>query len=323
MFESQYPHHQSQITLAALLREQQRKWSWNKCREVIASGRVSVGGEIIRDPVRRFPPGTVVEVSSAAPAPHADPATFPDIHVYHHDSHLIVVEKPPGIDSVPFTTRDAARHHDQPATLVDLARRWLESQARKKLPPLRVVHRIDKGTSGILVFARTAAAEKELATQFHQHSVQRRYVAICAGKVSSGTIRSVIAPDRGDGYRGSIHNKAAGKEAITHVKCLESCEDSRGQWHSLVECRLETGRTHQIRIHLCEAGHPLCGDKVYRRPRRGDADRPDDSGASRLALHAAELGFFHPVSSKEMIFKSVFPEDLARCWKSLGGRTTP
>lgn len=323
MFESQYPHHDSLITIAALLRAQQPEWSWNKCREVITSGRVSVAGEIVRDPVRRFPPGTLLELSTSAVASRFDPGSSPDIHVYHHDAHVIVVDKPAGMDSVPFATRDAGRHHDRPLTLVDLARRWLESQTRRKLPPLRVVHRIDKGTSGILVFARTSAAEKGLAAQFRKHSAQRRYFAICAGKVSSATIRSVIAPDRGDGYRGSIRNKAAGKEAITHVKCLESCTDANGEWYSIVECRLETGRTHQIRIHLCEAGHPLCGDKVYRRPKRGDADLPDDSGASRLCLHAAELGFSHPVSGEELLFKSNFPADLAKCWKKLGGKKTP
>ncbi len=320
MFESQYPHHQW-ITLAALLREHQPSWSWNKCREVISAGRVSVAGETVRDPARRFPADAILEISGSRPSD--TPSSRPQLHVYHHDAHLIVVEKPSGLESVPFETKDSRRLHAEQMTLVDLARQWLESVSRSKLPPLRIVHRIDKGTSGILVFARTPSAEKELAAQFRKHTVHRRYIAICSGEVISRSVRSHIALDRGDGYRGSVHNKLAGKSAITHIKCLESSSDPRGVKYSLVECRLETGRTHQIRIHLCEAGHPLCGDKVYRRPRRGDEDMPDESGAPRLCLHAAELGFLHPLSGENLLFKSEFPTDLAKCWKSLGGKTKP
>src|SRR5262249_19568055 len=130
-------------------------------------------------------------------------------------------------------------------------------------PPrrLRAVHRIDRETSGLMVFARTVDAERLLATQFRAHSLHRVYLAVALGDVRDQTFESYLVPDRGDGRRGSTNNRKLGKRAVTHVKPVE-----RLNGHTVVECRLETGRTHQIRIHLSEAGHPLCGDKVYRGP---------------------------------------------------------
>ncbi|MEY4631947.1 MAG: hypothetical protein RIQ81_2067 [Pseudomonadota bacterium] len=302
-------------TLAALVRRLHPEWPWSKCRDVIEKGRVLAGGEVVADPVRRFALSVEVQIREQGSRPQSD---VPDLRVYHHDAHLIVVEKPPGIESVPFETKKSERPRKAPATLIDLARRWIEVVEEHKVPPLRVVHRIDKGTSGILVFARTPAAEKSLAAQFRAHTIHRKYLAICLGEVRSGTIKSVLVTDRGDGYRGSTHNKSIGKSAITHVKRLASTPSG----YSLIECRLETGRTHQIRIHLCEAGHPLCGDSVYRRPARGDSDIPDTSSAPRLALHAAELGFQHPVTLKQVQFESTLPDDLQELWTRLGGTAT-
>lgn len=313
------PHKKREITgqtLAALVRAVNPSWSWNKCREAIEKGRVAAGGEVITDPARRFPAATVIEIREQGTRSRSE---APDLLVHHHDAHLIVVEKPPGIDSVPFETKKSDRPRKGAPTLIDLARRWIEVVEERKIPPLRVVHRIDKGTSGILVFARTPAAEKILAAQFRAHTTQRKYLAICLGKVRSGTIESHLVSDRGDGYRGSTHNKAIGKPAVTQVKCVASTDSG----YSLVECRLETGRTHQIRIHMCESGHPLCGDSVYRRPARGDRDVPDKSGAPRLALHAAELGFRHPATTRDVRFESSLPEDLRDLWARLGGPPLP
>src|SRR5207247_495558 len=173
---------------------------------------------------------------------------------------------------------------------------------RKGTPPrLRVVHRIDKDTSGLVVFARTVAAESGLGRQFKAHTVNRRYLAIVPGKVASQRIATRLVRDRGDGRRGSTPLESApGKDAVTYVEVAE-----RLPGYTLLACRLETGRTHQIRIHLAESGYPICGEKVYRKP--GDKLPADASGVPRLALHAAELGFTHPVTAEQMHWEMPLP----------------
>jgi 23S rRNA pseudouridine1911/1915/1917 synthase len=184
-----------------------------------------------------------------------------------------------------------------------IARR--EGRVRKgPLPRLRVVHRLDKETSGLVVFARTVAAERDLGKQFHAHSVTRRYLAIVPGFVPPQRIATRFVRDRGDGRRGSTIDPNEGKEAITHVDVIE-----RLPAYTLLICRLETGRTHQIRIHLAELGHPVCGDKVYHHL-RDSGERPDHSGAPRLALHAVELGFVHPRTHEELHWEMPLPPDL-------------
>jgi 23S rRNA pseudouridine1911/1915/1917 synthase len=167
------------------------------------------------------------------------------------------------------------------------------------------VHRIDRETSGLVVFARNVPASRILAEQFRLHTTHRRYLAIVAGRVVARTITTRLARDRGDGRRGST-SAEDGKEAITHVSPLEHF----GSTATLVECRLETGRTHQIRIHLAECGHPVCGERVYVPPRRGGTK--DEPRAPRVMLHAAELGFVHPVTGDELRFSSPLPADIRR-----------
>ena len=130
-------------------------------------------------------------------------------------------------------------------------------------------------------------------------------MAIVEGAVTARTIESRLVRDRGDGRRGSTNLPDVGKTAVTHVRPLERLGD-----YTLIECELETGRTHQIRIHLAENGHPLCGDKVYRQP-LFRAAKPDRSGAPRLALCAVELGFVHPITGETMHFEMPLSPDLA------------
>jgi 23S rRNA pseudouridine1911/1915/1917 synthase len=169
---------------------------------------------------------------------------------------------------------------------------------------LRVVHRLDKETSGLVVFARTVAAERGLGKQFHAHTVVRRYLALVPGFVPPQRIATRFVRDRGDGRRGSTEASGAGKEAITHVDVMKHLPG-----YTLLACRLETGRTHQIRIHLAELGHPVCGDKVYQHLSDGRV-LADRSGAPRLALHAVELGFVHPRSLQETHWEMPLPPDL-------------
>jgi 23S rRNA pseudouridine1911/1915/1917 synthase len=177
-------------------------------------------------------------------------------------------------------------------------------------PPLGVVHRLDKDTSGLLMFSRTLAAKKELSLQLRRHSVHRVYLALAHGHVSAGSHTSRLVPNRGDGVRGSTQNPKLGRPSTTH---LEPVEHFAGA--TLVRCRLETGRTHQIRIHLSEAGSPLVGEEVYIRRYAG---RLID--APRMMLHALELGFTHPTTGEVMQFRGEPPEDFQRMLASLRKR---
>ena len=177
---------------------------------------------------------------------------------------------------------------------------------QQKLPRLFPVHRIDRDTSGLLVFARNAESQTKIIHQFAQHAAVRKYLALIPGKIKDQTITSQFIRDRGDGLRGSTTDTSIGEQAVTHFRTLRTFDG-----YSEIECRLETGRTNQIRIHLAELGHPICGDIKYRGP-FGKPPVIDQSRVRRMALHAADLCFQHPVSEKEMEFKTQWPNDIQR-----------
>jgi 23S rRNA pseudouridine1911/1915/1917 synthase len=298
-------------TLAALLRRHQSDESWKQIRRFIQARHVKLNGELCLDPARRLKEGDTVELLDR---PLPKPRGEESIVIRHLDVHIVVVEKPSGLSTVRHPTeRDwpEARRALSP-TLDDLVAKMI-ARGRKTRQPgaggrararLRVVHRLDKETSGLLVFARTVLAERGLGKQFHAHTVQRRYLAIVGGHLEPRTITSTLVRDRGDGRRGSTEFTDQGKKATTHIEIVE-----RLPGYSLVACRLETGRTHQIRIHLAEEGHPVCGEKVYNR-QPGEGAKADQSGAPRLALHAAELGFTHPVTGAALHWEMPLPPDL-------------
>ena len=169
---------------------------------------------------------------------------------------------------------------------------------------MRAVHRLDKDTSGLVVFARTVEAERHLGQQFRAHTIERQYLAVVRGQAQPGRIESWLVRDRGDGRRGSSAAPGEGQRAITNVDVVEALGD-----YTLVECRLETGRTHQVRIHLGETGTPLCGERIYDRPLHGKP-LPDGSGIRRVALHAALLGFQHPATGERRRWTSRLPKDM-------------
>lgn len=191
-----------------------------------------------------------------------------------------------------------------PPTLADLLPALLEHGRQGKQTAVRAVHRLDKETSGLVVFARTQEAERNLGKQFRGHTIERRYLAVVRGKAKPGRIESNLIADRGDDRRGSSAVPRQGKRAVTHVRVVEELGE-----YTLVECRLETGRTHQVRIHLGESSTPICGERVYDRPLHGKP-LPDRSRAPRLALHAARLGLKHPATGKWMAWDSPLPKDL-------------
>ncbi len=177
-----------------------------------------------------------------------------------------------------------------------------EEWKRRGLPPaarvLHVVHRLDKDSSGLLLFARTRTSERALQMQFRKRQVSRIYLCLAHGRVESGTLESRLVPNRGDGLRGSApRGSPEGKPAITHVRVLRRFASA-----SLCEARLETGRTHQIRIHFAESGHPLVGERVYIRDFQSKGGKPIPS--PRLLLHAASLAFDHPAEKRRISIES-------------------
>jgi 23S rRNA pseudouridine1911/1915/1917 synthase len=288
--------------------------SWTGVRKVIAARRVRVDADICLDPARRLREGTVVTLLPA-PEPLARAAREP-LSLRFWDDQVVVVEKPAGLSTVRHPAerdwRQSRRELDP--TLEDRVQWALGAKLQRpaqKLPRLRIVQRLDKATSGLVVFARSALAERELGRQFRDHSVTRKYLALVPGYLPPQTIRSRLTRDRGDGRRGSTILPGVGKEAVTHFDVVE-----RFQGFTLLACRLETGRTHQIRIHLAEAGHPVCGEPVYTRRLEG-TDIVDASQAERLCLHAAELGFVHPVTGATMRWEMPLPDDFRQILQRL------
>jgi 23S rRNA pseudouridine1911/1915/1917 synthase len=273
--------------------------SWGEARARIATGKLAVNGAVRTDALLRVRGGAALTMDVRAPRVRT--AGLPDKAVVFVDTHVIVVDKPAGVSTVPF---EKGEH----GTLDELVRDWLGRNAGKRArgprPALGVVQRLDKETSGLIVFTRTWLAKKGLASQFRAHSAERRYVALAHGAVQPGTLRSRLVPDRGDGLRGSTRPRGrggsdVGQVAVTHVDVLERLDGA-----TLIACRLETGRTHQIRIHLSEAGHPLVGERVYIR-RFSFPLIP----APRLMLHAAELGFVHPATQGRVHWERPPPDD--------------
>jgi len=310
-------------TILAILRAWQPGQSWGAVRQLLSRRHVQINGNLCLDEGRRLKEGEVVRLLPFSAAP---PPTEDDVKIRYLDQHLVVVEKPAGMTTLRHPEERGwprSRKQLQP-TLDEVLPRIIDRRERggRRGPPgqpsreiaprkkgplrrLRAVHRLDRETSGLMVFARTIDAERELGLQFRAHSLARVYLAVVAGILPhEETYQSHLIEDRGDGRRGSTPNPKLGKEAITHVKPLE-----RLGKYTVVECRLETGRTHQIRIHLSEAGHPLCGDKVYRGKFPG-TPLPDESGAPRVALHAAELGFEHPITGEYLHHVMALPVDM-------------
>jgi 23S rRNA pseudouridine1911/1915/1917 synthase len=270
--------------------------TWGKARDWIVAGKVQVDGTTTVEPTYRVRIGAAIGVDVRARRPR--PGELERDAVVYVDAHVVVVAKPTGISTVPYDERETD-------TLDARVRAWIErtqSGAGGSRPNLGVVHRLDKETSGLVVFTRTWLAKQHLAAQFRKHTVERRYVAVAHGDVRSRTFRTWFVENRGDGLRGSARGTPpnGAREAITHVDATERLEGA-----TVVGCRLETGRTHQIRIHLSEAGHPLLGDRVYTRHFAGPVLE-----APRLLLHAVELGFEHPASGRTMRWSLPEPDDL-------------
>jgi 23S rRNA pseudouridine1911/1915/1917 synthase len=295
-------------------------------RRMLREQQVRINGAPCADPHRRLQRGQRVQARLPATPPKKDkaaphrrspssPHKGPQPIIRYADEHIVVAEKPAGLTTM--------RHAEDVAEFGQRARRFLPPTLADMLPELlaqrggrgretvpqrgvsvRAVHRLDKDTSGLVVFARTVEAERHLGQQFRAHTIERQYLAVVRGQAKPARIESRLVRDRGDGRRGSSAS-SEGQLAVTNVHIVEALGDN-----TLVECRLETGRTHQVRIHLGEAGTPLCGERIYDRPLHGKP-LPDGSGIPRVALHAALLGFAHPATGERRRWTSRLPKDMA------------
>ncbi len=324
-------------TVAEMLRKR-FTLTWTQAKRIVERGHVRVAGQLTRAPEQRIKAGNRVWIATGAievksvkgPKPKKSdevvtPITKPkakpkakkepappnpildQIEIVYVDDSIVVVNKPADLT----TTRNAEETAEfgprakkfLPKTLAELLPTLLGAPNRKVVP----VHRLDRDTTGLLVFARTSRAATSLMTQFRKHTVDRRYIALTRGIPEESRIESVFVKDRGDGRRGSSKElkPPGGQKAVTRVKVLSELGGS-----AKIECRLETGRTHQVRIHLGEAGTPLCGERIYDRP-RGGIPYPDDSGAKRPMLHAAHLGFQHPETEDFVSWDAEPPADFA------------
>ena len=281
--------------------------SRERLKVLIASGAVTRDGQMVRDPAKRAAAGDRLSVAVPVPTlPHNEAQDIP-LAIAYEDEHLIVLDKPAGLVVHPAagnldgTLVNALLHHCQGSLS------GIGGVARPG-----IVHRIDKDTSGLMVAAKTDRAHEGLARQFHDHSIDRRYRAIVGGipRPAEGKVDAPLA--RSATNRKKIAIVQGGKRAVTHFQTMEKLRDA-----ALVECRLETGRTHQVRVHMASIGHALLGDPVYGRTKGAQKALLETLGFRRQALHAAHLGFIHPVKSTALAFESDMPADMQELFTEL------
>jgi 23S rRNA pseudouridine1911/1915/1917 synthase len=279
--------------------------------KALISGGAVIGpeGALMRDPAVKAVAGGIYAVSVPAPIPAHNEAQDIALEILFEDDHLLVVDKPAGM-----VVHPAAGNFD--GTLVNALLHHCAGRLSGIGGVARpgIVHRIDKDTSGLLVVAKTDVAHEGLAAQFARHNIDRRYLAITAGVPipASGSVDAPLARSPANRKKMAVTGGGRGKRAVTHYRIVTQLRDA-----ALVECRLETGRTHQVRVHMASIGHPLLGDPVYGRPRQGHRELLKRLNFQRQALHAAALGFVHPVSKENLSFKSALPSDIQELFGAL------
>lgn len=277
--------------------------SRERIKALIGEGHVRATGETIKlSASAKVAAGQRFAVT--LPAPVALDAVAQDIPltIVHEDADLIVVDKPAGL-----VVHPAAGNLD--GTLVNALLHHCAGQLSGIGGVARpgIVHRIDKDTSGLLVVAKTDRAHEGLSVQFKDHSIDRLYAAIVYGHPAPPVARidAWIGRSDADRKKMAVHREGRGKHAVTHYRMEERLTGA-----AMVECRLETGRTHQVRVHMAHIGHPLIGDPVYSRDRKGFKSILETLGFKRQALHAKTLGFIHPVTGSPLLFQSALPMDM-------------
>ena len=284
--------------------------SRERLKVLTKSGALTRDGRAVRDPATKVKGDERFTLAIPAPEPaHNEPQEIP-LPIVFEDEHLLVVDKPAGL-----VVHPAAGNRD--GTLVNALLHHCGNSLSGIGGVARpgIVHRIDKDTSGLLVIAKHDKAHEGLAKQFAAHSIDRRYLAIVSGipRQVEGTVDAPLARSPQNRKKIAIVKEGRGKRAVTHWKRLEILHEA-----ALVECRLETGRTHQVRVHMASIGHPLIGDPVYGRGKTVHRKLLNQLDFKRQALHAAHLGFIHPVTKGRLSFDSALPSDMQELFTALG-----
>jgi 23S rRNA pseudouridine1911/1915/1917 synthase len=299
-----------------------------RVQALIRAEQVSSGGRTIGDGSRAVKPGETYEVTVPEAAPAIPAAEAMSLQIVLEDAHLIVVDKPAGL-----VVHPAAGHES--GTLVNAliahCGESLSGIGGVKRPG--IVHRLDKDTSGLLVVAKTDAAHAGLSEQFRLHGadgrLERRYLALVWGVPArkKGVIDAPLARSSASRTRIAVSRSETARRAVTHYEVLETFEGSdRRPLAALVELQLETGRTHQIRVHMAHIGHPVMGDPVYGAGFKTSAVRLDEAARvalerlDRQALHAAKLTIEHPVTGESLVMESALPKDISELLEALRGR---
>jgi 23S rRNA pseudouridine1911/1915/1917 synthase len=279
-----------------------RLTAWVKAGAVTLDGATAAPRQLLRG-------GEQVRLEAELETEVASSPEAIDLAIVHEDEHLLVLDKPaglvvhPGAGNPNGTLLNALLHHDPKLA---------------ELPRAGIVHRLDKDTSGLMVVAKTLPAQTALVEMLSRHAVERQYEAAVAGLlVAGGTVDAPLGRHLGDRLRQAVRDEDDGKRAVTHYRLRE-----RFRAHSLVQCNLETGRTHQIRVHLAHIHHPLVGDPLYggglKLPKRATPGLAAAlRGFRRQALHAERLSFEHPVSGAPLSFAAQRPADMTALVEAL------
>ena len=283
--------------------------SRERLKTLVRTGALEGDAGAVRDPATKVRGGERFTLTIPEPTPPHNEAQEIPLQIMFEDDHLLVVDKPAGL-----VVHPAAGNFD--GTLVNALLHHCGGSLSGIGGVARpgIVHRIDKDTSGLLVVAKTDPAHEGLARQFADHSIDRRYLAIVNGVpiLTQGTIDAPLARSSTNRKKIAIVSAGKGKRAVTHWTRLTPLRRA-----ALVECRLETGRTHQIRVHLASIAHALLGDPVYGGPAKGHRALLQELGFTRQALHAARIGFVHPVTKGRLSFDSALPSDMQQLFSRL------
>ncbi len=284
--------------------------SRTRLKKLIETGQVSLDGATINDPSLRVKPGQVFAIAVPPPVDDHPVAQAMALEIAYEDEHVIVLNKPAGL-----VVHPAPGNLDHTLVNALLAHCGEEFAGIGGVKRPGIVHRLDKDTSGLMIVAKTDLAHQSLSAAFAAHTMSRSYMAVVRGipNPAAGIIDKRIGRSKTNRKKMAVV-ASGGKTAVTHYKLLRSL----GLRAALIECRLKTGRTHQIRVHMTDAGHPLIGDQTYGGAAKGALPLPVRA-FPRQALHANLIGFKHPATGEYLEFTAPLPQDIEELIQVLGG----